>query len=58
MNIKEKMKELLHNQVDVWVDSLGDAVTVEQVCEVMKIVLRMSDVMMKLQQKLGTERKR
>ena len=56
MNKKKKIKKLLHARIDVWVDSLGDAITVEDACLHIDHALRMCNAMIRLQAKLNTKR--
>lgn len=57
MNEREKIRKVVQQQVDAWVDSLGDLVTVEDASEVMKYALRFCDVMLKLKEKPSKEKK-
>lgn len=57
MSDKEKIRTVVHLQVDAWVDSLGDAITVEYARKIMKHCLRLCDAMIRLSEKLSGGKK-
>ena len=55
---KQKIKKLVHARVDVWLDSLGDANEVDDVCFIFDHALRMCEVLLEMLEMLAIQQKK